>query len=416
MVQAVLDGLAAIAGEAHRPHTVRQAAFAATTARGAPQSDAALSVLTTPDGVAPGLLIAAAEAAARAEDPRARAPVARLMRTWHERLGSDTELEESMGRLLVAAAALQVGEAATIVKKLLRKGSASLRIAATRALPALGAEAPAKIRTALRHRVWRMRWAAIDACRRWRSAKAVDLLIERLPKEKGRLRRDLLAALHELTGTAIPYSPADWKKWWSHARASFDPKAARRTGGSTVVSVPSQGQYFGFEVVSDRVTFIVDVSGSMTTRLQYDGKTATRIEIMQDQLLELIADLTNDTRLNVYFFRDTYDRLFRSLKRVSKSGRRLVEAFVRRSQARGGTNIYDPLANALHDDNVDTIYLLSDGDTGSGKFVDTKDILRAIRRLNRSRMVQINTIAIGKDSELLRELARANFGTYINIR
>ncbi len=60
----------------------------------------------------------------------------------------------------------------------------------------------------------------------------------------------------------------------------------------------------------------------------------------------------------------------------------------------------------------DTIFLLSDGAPGAGKYIATKDILRAVRRLNQTRRIAIHGISIGMDSDLLKRLAAENGGRY----
>jgi len=64
-------------------------------------------------------------------------------------------------------------------------------------------------------------------------------------------------------------------------------------------------------------------------------------------------------------------------------------------------------------EDVDTIFLLSDGVPGLGKFVTTPDILRAVRRENQIRRIMIHCVAIGTESELLRQLAAENGGRYV---
>ena len=79
----------------------------------------------------------------------------------------------------------------------------------------------------------------------------------------------------------------------------------------------------------------------------------------------------------------------------------------------GGTNLYDGLEKSLMDGNVDTVMLLSDGAPGAGRYVATPDILRAVRRLNQTRRIAIHCVSLGRDSELLRRLARENGGKYV---
>ena len=61
---------------------------------------------------------------------------------------------------------------------------------------------------------------------------------------------------------------------------------------------------------------------------------------------------------------------------------------------------------------VDTIFLLSDGAPGAGKYVATPDILRAVRRENQTRRIAIHCVSIGMDSDLMKKLARENGGRY----
>ena len=70
------------------------------------------------------------------------------------------------------------------------------------------------------------------------------------------------------------------------------------------------------------------------------------------------------------------------------------------------------LAESLLREGVDTIFVLSDGVPGAGKYVTTPDILRAVRRLNQTRRIAIHCVSIGMRSELLQRLAEENGGRY----
>jgi len=95
------------------------------------------------------------------------------------------------------------------------------------------------------------------------------------------------------------------------------------------------------------------------------------------------------------------------------SARASLAKHLRSQRPTGGTNLYDGLEMALLTKDVDTIYLLSDGSPGSGKFVAAADILREIGKLNRTRRVAIHCVAVGFDSPLMRELAAQNGGQYV---
>ena len=78
-----------------------------------------------------------------------------------------------------------------------------------------------------------------------------------------------------------------------------------------------------------------------------------------------------------------------------------------------GTNLYDALELALKMDDIDAIYLLSDGRPNGGRYRRTQDILREVKKINRRRRVSIHGISLGAESPLLKQLAAANGGEYV---
>jgi Cdc6-like AAA superfamily ATPase len=68
---------------------------------------------------------------------------------------------------------------------------------------------------------------------------------------------------------------------------------------------------------------------------------------------------------------------------------------------------------ALNMKHIDTIFLLSDGAPGAGKFTSPADILREAKKINQLRRITIHCISIGTDSQLLKDLAAQNSGKYV---
>ena len=64
------------------------------------------------------------------------------------------------------------------------------------------------------------------------------------------------------------------------------------------------------------------------------------------------------------------------------------------------------------DPNVDTVYLLSDGEPSAGEVINAEDIADEILRWNRLRQIVIHTIGFGIDSQLLQRLADESGGIY----
>ena len=191
-------------------------------------------------------------------------------------------------------------------------------------------------------------------------------------------------------------------------------KPAKKSEQSTAVLFPeaTQSTYFGLRVLSRRLAFVLDTSGSMSATMDYDDSEDKRISVMKDELLKLIKSIRKKTYFNVYFFSDRHRKLFKHLVVLSKKHYGEVRKFVKSARAMGGTNLYDPLAEALNDPHVDTIYLLSDGQPTSGKYVQPKEILRNVQKINRVRSIKIHTISIGNDSKLMERLAEDNGGEY----
>ena len=86
----------------------------------------------------------------------------------------------------------------------------------------------------------------------------------------------------------------------------------------------------------------------------------------------------------------------------------------------GWTNLFDALALALADDDVDTLYVLTDGVPSRGSETERRSILDEIAFLNRYRLVQINCIQAGGSEGLgrkwrgfLEELAEAHDGVSV---
>ena len=67
----------------------------------------------------------------------------------------------------------------------------------------------------------------------------------------------------------------------------------------------------------------------------------------------------------------------------------------------------------LHQKGVDTIFLLSDGMPGDGKWVLERDILREVRGINELKRITIHCVSLGRPSTLLKSLAAENGGRYV---
>ena len=275
----------------------------------------------------------------------------------------------------------------------------------------------------------------------FRDKAMVGPLIHLLEKDE-RLRVQALEMLVKLTGQNMDLVAGDWKKWWEVAEPKFELPDAKAKGTTRVKA--REFSYFGLEVSSKKIAFLVDASKSMDEQVPVklvkgkdsgeakggatsvggngggngggririkDGK-AMKIEILKRELANVIGKLSGDTQVNIVTFHREFTPWQQQLQPLAGPGRARAIDFVKGVETRSGTNVFDTLEFALADKRVDTIYLLSDGEPTAGRFLDLPSITREVQALNRRRGITIHCIAFGEESKLLEAIAKENGGQY----
>jgi hypothetical protein len=282
-----------------------------------------------------------------------------------------------------------------------------------------------------------VRLAAYSWVSRARPAAAVPALILNLGKESGRPRAEALRALKTITLRDFGFDAAAWKNWWEPVAKDFVPPAADKpkkndarpvdaaAAPETKVDAPL---YHDFIVRSDRVAFLVDVSGSMRSELasgatSTNGNKSTKLAIAADALHDVVARLPKGTRVTIVVFnnqplryRDASKSNASAWLEASPKLAADVKKFVLAIGASNYTNISDSLELVLDDPDVDTIYLLTDGAPSEGKRNLGSRIVEWVRRVNAFTRTEVNTIALGasdRDFGFLRNLAEATGGTCV---
>ena len=239
----------------------------------------------------------------------------------------------------------------------------------------------------------RVREEAATSFRHARTRDPVPLLIARMSHEPLRLRAAIAETLDKLCGLDLGCDPQIWKDWLTTVRGtgSFDP-------AEVVGRVASRRRYevswYGIPILSDRIIFVIDVSGSMDSAGGRDAKT--RLMLAQEELIGVLRKLDSTTRFNILAFSWSC-QAFRRRGLVKASPATVGEAvrFVSRLKAGGGTNTFDALRQAFDDgEDVDTIYLLSDGTPTVGQHVVQERIVALLDGWNRLRGIRIHTVAL----------------------
>ncbi len=259
-------------------------------------------------------------------------------------------------------------------------------------------------------KAWQVRLTVVQGLGKVRVRRAVLPLIERLEVEEvPRIVAAIADALFRTTGQNFYDILELWKRWWLEHGETFEvPEKVPEIkpddhGGRSVAS------FYGVPVETDRLIFVIDQSGSMSSA----SGNRTKLEVAVEQTLKVVKTLGKNARLNVILFETAIHSWQKHLVKVNAGTRGALRKHLESKRPMGGTNLYDGLEMALLTREVDTIYLLSDGAPGSGKFVKHEDILREVMKINRTRRIAIHCIAVGFDSSLMKELAAQNGGQYV---
>ncbi len=281
---------------------------------------------------------------------------------------------------------------------------------------------------ALGHSDWSTRLVAIRAVEHMRRKVSIPELIGRLEHESGRMKRLVADCLWKLTGQPFDEDHKRWKTWWENEAKDFriisesklaDAERAREL--RRLKQRTSTAKFFGIKILSHRVIFIIDTSGSMTDTVhgRYVGKRQmARIEVAKEELRQCIENLDESALFNILAFSSGIGYFIKEGGIATSSTKTKEDAyeFIDRLGAGGATNLYDTLKLAFEDPDVDTIFVMSDGEPTAGEVIDPHRIREQVKFWNKHRRIKVNTIAIGGDLEVLEWLAEDSGGSHVRIR
>jgi hypothetical protein len=275
---------------------------------------------------------------------------------------------------------------------------------------------------ALEHDDWSTRLAAARALEVMREAQGVGALCQRMASEDGRMALELSEILFRLTGKLYGLNARQWAEWWKNEGATFEPipesrlRQLEQEEEANRLKETTSSEFFGIKIESHRVLFILDVSGSMNemTRGAYVGEQGEpRFTLAKRELQKALDSLEPNSFFNIVTFSSGVTSW--SERIVQKDGTTLAEAkqYVERLAADGGTNLYGSLEVAFQDPDVDTLYVLSDGEPSVGAVIDPRSIRDRVAAWNKHRGVVINCIAVGGSFQVLEWLAEDTGGTHV---
>jgi HEAT repeat protein len=275
----------------------------------------------------------------------------------------------------------------------------------------------------------------------YRRKECIEPLMNRLGSETGRLRLDIVRALRQLTGKEIGFDARDWKVWWDANKTDFEiavPKKGEKKSDEPATADGSVATFFDIPILSDRVVFIIDFSGSMKNAEggagdkndTKDEKEAgnTKAAIAIEQLCGALSKFKQDVRFNIIVMNTeatamkkrsfaenilvpaTDGNKNRAKEYIEDMWRRLGEL------KRGRGDMYDCVAEAFDIPDVDTVLILSDGKPTYGTYVFDDNIYENVTKINKYRNIAIHTVLTGKkgtDKKFMERLAEDNMGIFV---
>jgi hypothetical protein len=290
-----------------------------------------------------------------------------------------------------------------------------------------------------RLRIWSVHLLADS---RW--PEAVDALIDILEREEKEDPDGVLAfaagsELYRLLGNAGRGPAARVRKNWMEMGRKLPESPDRSPPKGRATS-----SFFG-DPISPRAVLAIDISSSMLQRATLragsargveggeTGGTAQKVDIVKGELSRALEGLRSSSRFAVIAYNaDIFP--WQSGTRTAEGSRKSAAAARLRLYAAGadsirsardwtaklavaqGTNIHDALAAALVIPDVETVYLLSDGEPSRGG--GPAEIHRRVAALNYLAGVRIVTYGFaeeggaGADETLMKELAARSWGWY----
>jgi hypothetical protein len=283
--------------------------------------------------------------------------------------------------------------------------------------------------------------------------KAVPHLINALPTASPRTAEVIGETLRALTKENFdPYADV-WAKWWENHKQDFAQTIKLKKGKQAEFG---HVHFYGVPIKSDRVLFIIDISGSMKKPTQNDNPrdrwkptpgvkgeppppppeevlSGPKIDVAKHELKKAIKDLPKHWTFNIICFNHGASSWQKSMQVASGKNKESAYAWLADLKASGSTYIDGALrmgfemAGFINNDKrypdirVDTIVLLSDGAPTDNtmpvsNLMEPEVILDHVREWNKNKSVIIHCIGVDMVTsiEFMKKLAEENGGTYVD--
>ena len=327
-----------------------------------------------------------------------------------ERLARSRGDPELRGAALLAMNAIDPLEAHAAVAEWLEEGDGALRCAALVAVATWTEQECLKTSERLLDDPDpRVRAQAIENLEAQSSRAAMLALVHRMGIEpRGRLKWGIQAYLRARSGEDFGLDAGKWTAWAQKIEGRLATGEGR---GLRLLPVPQTNVSFaGMNLVSDRVCFLIDFSGS-TWQTKVGEKT--RKQVLDAKLREALEALPPGTGFNVMPYTNDPIPWEKRLQASDKSSvKRAIDFFERCNQS-GRGNFFDAALLALQDPEVDTILVLTDGVPTGGHRWNLELMVELLVERDRFRKVAFDSVLVDapwSKRKLWEDLARRTGG------
>ncbi len=320
---------------------------------------------------------AALQLAAVAADP------ARRKATYEALLQSPSP--ERRAAAAVLARGLSRGEIAILAARLLSERSTPVRLAAAETLAA--------------------RATKLDA----------QLLAQMLEADQAptALRR-IHALLRELSGETFGPVPAAWKDWAAALPDDWKGEPKPRPSASDG-DEPRTVAFAGLPILSRRVAFLIDLSGSVREK---DAQGRTRKQRIDEELTRTLEALDPQTSFNVIPYVESPIPWAPELAAADRKAVKAALEFFHGRKDSGTGDLWDALVLALEDPEVDTLVVLTDGAPSGGKRWNLELMTGLFEERNRFRRVVLDALLVDPRDDMVgrwRKLCGTSGGRVVEI-
>lgn len=257
----------------------------------------------------------------------------------------------------------------------------------------------------------RVRAVSIEVLQNIDSRPAILALVEHMQTEpRSRLRWGILGWLRARSGADHGFDPQPWRAWAQTVQGRL---ATGVDAGSRGPMGDTRVAFAGLSVISDRIAFLIDLSGSLWQAKIGDR---TRKEIVDEQLRAVLKLLPEGTRFNVIPYTGTPLPWERELVPSTTANVSRAIADFERCHQSGRGNFFDAARLAMEDPEVDTICVLTDGVPTGGRRWNMDLMVEVLAEHHRLRRVAIDSILVDsprKQREAWARLALATGGRSI---